>query len=74
MKVYEQTNEEMGQFIIESVEKETGKSIFTFKIVKDENETLETIVVFEDKTVLMAMIEIQTIDGQYAARIRGNYI
>lgn len=76
MKIYEQNDQELGEFIHQSIEKEAGKKIFTIIFLgeKENVEELETLVVFEDKSVLNAVIFIQTIKGQLAARIRGNYI
>lgn len=76
MKIYNLDNPDPGVFIREMLEKETNEKIFTMRVWKDDpqNEELEVIVIFEDKSVLMATVEVETIQGKLAARIQGNYI
>lgn len=63
--------------IIKSIEKETGKKVFTLRIIEDEDEPkndIEVLIVFEDKNVMHAKITVQAIDGQLGCRVRGNFI
>jgi L-amino acid N-acyltransferase YncA len=75
MRIYEQGNkEEIAEALTKMLEKDAGKKIFTMRIVGETQEGLEVIVIFEDKSVLMGIISVQTIQGKLAARIQANYI
>lgn len=76
MKTYKQENGEPGDFIRETLEKEAGQKIFTIRVMEDnpKDQELELLVVFEDKSILIAMIQIETHEENLAARIKGNYI
>lgn len=75
MKIYYQTNEEeIEEAITRALCEITGKEVFAIRIIGENKKTLDTIIVFKDKSVLMAEVFIEKIDGQLAARVRGNYI
>lgn len=76
VKIYEQGNQDIVDALTQTLEKETGTKIFTLRILDDinEEEGFEAIVVFEDKSVLMTLFTVQTINGKIALRMRGNYI
>jgi hydrogenase maturation factor len=78
MKIYEQNDQELGDFINQTIEKEAGKKVFTIIFTNKGNDAqkdiLDALIVFEDKSVLEAMIFIEKIKGRLAARITGNYI
>lgn len=76
MKNYRQLKGDPGEFIRQTLEKEAEQKIFTMRVLENspDNEKLEILVVFEDKSILNAEIKVGTIDGQISARIKGNYI
>lgn len=75
MKIFQQDSEEdIVDSMTRMLEQETGTKIFTIKVLNQVEEGLETVVVFEDKSVLMGLISVQTIDGKLACRMQGNYI
>lgn len=75
MKIIEtDEQDDVVEAIIQTLEQETGNKIFTLRILDRNEEGLETIVVFEDKSVLMTLINVETINGKLACRMRGNYI
>lgn len=60
--------------IIEYVEQQTEKKVFTMRMLKELEEGLEVIIVFEDKAVLQGEIELLEIDDKLAVRMKGNFI
>ena len=74
--------EEMEQSIIkeitDKIEKDSGKTIFTLVVLDDEGtkekDMIEARIVFEDKSVLSAIITVQSVDGKLGVRVRGNYL
>lgn len=70
-------NEDLAKTIVRSLEKETGKKIFTMFFTPDQPEEnkLNAYIVFKDRAVLQIEIETEKIEGKImAARMRGNYI
>lgn len=75
MNIFNQEeDEDVVEAITRSLEEGTKKKIFTFKVLDRMDDNLESIVVFEDKSVLLANISVYTIDGNLACRMQGNYI
>lgn len=75
MKIFHQQNqEEIVESITRMIEQETKSNIFTLRILNEAEDGLETLVVLEDKSVLMGLISVQTIDGKLACRMQANYI
>jgi hypothetical protein len=75
MNVYEAENEEdLLDSMIQMLEQDTGKKIFTMKVLEHALEGLETLIVYEDKSVMMGMIKVGSIKGKLAIRMQGNYI
>jgi hypothetical protein len=75
MKIYQAENEEdFMDSIIAMLEQDTGKDIFTIRILGETETGLETLIVFNDKSVLMGMIHVGTVKGQLAIRMQGNFI
>lgn len=75
MNVYHAENEEdVAEAITRTLEKETGKRIFTMRIINDTEEGLETLVVFQDKSMIHGMVTVMEIHGQLACRIKADYI
>lgn len=75
MKIFHQQNqEEIVESITRMIEQETKSNIFTLRILNEVEEGLEALVVLEDKSVLMGLISVQTIDGKLACRMQANYI
>ena len=75
MKIFNQGNkEEIVESIERMLESETGQKIFTLRVLDDVEEGLETLVVLEDKSVLMGLISVQEVQGKLAFRMQLNYI
>lgn len=66
--------EEITDALLNSIEEQTGKKIFTMRVINETEEGLDVIVVFTDKNILNGCISVQVIDGNLACRIRGNYL
>lgn len=75
MKVYHTKDDAnpIDEFL-KTIEEDTGKKIFTMKILNHPEEGLESVIVFEDKTVLYGLIKAEAIDGHMALRLQGNWI
>lgn len=75
MKIYELGDkEEIADALTRMLETDAGKKIFTMRIIGENEASLESIIIFEDKSVLMGKISVQTIKGKLAARMQGNWI
>jgi hypothetical protein len=75
MKIYEVNNQaDLADELIKTIEKDSKQKIFTLRIIGESDEKLETIIVFEDKTVLMGRIMVQEINGKMAFRVQGNFV
>lgn len=79
MNIYELNDEEMNEeriadALVETLERDTGKRVFTMRIFRDSEHGLESLIVFEDTSILTGVITVQTIDKKLAVRIQGNYI
>jgi hypothetical protein len=66
--------EDITDSLLEMLEKDTGKEIFTIRVLGDTKEGLETLIVFKDRTILMGLVNVGRVEGQIALRIQGNYI
>ena len=75
MKTYEaQEDEKMIETIIKTLEQDTGKKIFTLRVLDHTTESLEVLIVFDDKEILTGKIKVTTIEGKLAIRMQGNFI
>lgn len=75
MNIYQAENEEdFMDSMLQMLEQDTGKKIFTMRILDHSHDGLETLVVFEDKQVMMGIIKVGTIKGNMGIRMQGNYI
>ena len=75
MKIYEIKNkEDMADALLQMLEQETGERIFTLRIIEEFDDALETIVIFEDKRILLGKIGVQEINGKLAFRMKANFI
>jgi hypothetical protein len=75
MKIYEANNQaDLADELIKTLEMDAKQKIFTLRIIGESDERLETIIVFEDKSVLMGKIKVQEIEGKMAFRVQGNFI
>ena len=75
MNVYEaKDGEDFVDELIKMIEQDTGKKIFTMKILDHTKEGLETLVVYDDKSVMLGKIFIGSIKGKMAIRLQGNFI
>lgn len=75
MKIYEVNNQaDLADELIQTIEKDSKQKIFTLRIIGESDDRLETIIVFEDKSVLMGKIKVQEIEGKMAFRVQGNFI
>lgn len=66
--------DEIFDTVTTTVENETGKKIFTMRLLKDDDTQLELIVIFEDRSVLNALLTIGREDGLLVCRFQGNWI
>lgn len=67
-------HEDLHDALIEALEKETNKKIFTIRVLDEFDDHLDIIAIFEDRNVLMGEIYIEKIINNIAFRIRGNWI
>jgi hypothetical protein len=75
MNVYEATNEEdFVDDLIKMIEQDTGKKIFTMRILEHKTSGLDTLIIYEDKSVMMGKIKVGSIKGKLAIRMQGNFI
>lgn len=75
MKMYQQHSyENIADAIIRTLEQDSDKKVFTLAITGENEEGLDAIIVFEDKSILLSLISVMKHEGQLAARIRGNYV
>ena len=75
MRLYEaKDDEEIIETIINMIEQDTGKKIFTLRVLDSTPETLEVLIVFDDKEVLTGKIKVMDEEGNMAIRIQGNFI
>lgn len=75
MKIYEAEDEEdFMDTLLQTLEQDTGKKIFTMKVIEHTEKGLETLIVFEDKNIMWGIIKVQEIMGKMAIRIQGNYV
>ena len=75
MKIYElEDKEEIADALIQLMEEQTKKQVFTMRIVGEQKDCLEAFVCFKDKSVLMGKISVQSVNGKLACRIQGNFI
>jgi peptidyl-tRNA hydrolase len=75
MNIYELGDkEEIADVLIQMMEQQTQKKVFTLRVIGENDATLETVVVFDDKSVLKGKIFVQNVKGKLACRIQGNFI
>jgi hypothetical protein len=75
VKLFElEDEEEIADGLMRMMEQQTGQKIFTLRILGEKKNTLDSIIIFEDRTVLMGKITVEKRGGKLAARIQGNYI
>jgi hypothetical protein len=80
MNIFDAENEEdFVDSLIQIIEQDTGKKIFTIKVLDIEDTEdglcgLETLIVFEDKEVLKGRITITSVHEKLAIRMQGNFM
>jgi hypothetical protein len=75
MKMYQaKDDQDFIDSLLQMMEQDTQKKIFTMRILDHTEEGLDTLIVFEDKQVLMGIIKVQTIRGKLAIRVQGNFV
>jgi len=75
MRIYKVENQgDLADELIQTIEKDSKQKIFTLRIIGESDENLETIIVFEDRSVLMGKIKVEEIEGNMAFRVQGNFI
>jgi len=75
MRIYKVNNQaDLADELIQTIEKDSKQKIFTLRIIGESDENLETIIVFEDRSVLMGKIKVEEIEGNMAFRVQGNFI
>jgi tRNA U34 5-carboxymethylaminomethyl modifying enzyme MnmG/GidA len=84
-EVHASNDEEIADIMIQELEQQTGKEVFTMRIVGEHEKALEAIVVFTDRSVLMGKITVgsaaevfgesdEAVKGKLSTRIQGNFI
>jgi hypothetical protein len=75
MNIYQaKDDQDFVDSLIQMLEQDTQKKIFTLRVLDHTVEGLETLIVFEDQSILMGMIKVQPIKGKIGLRMQGNYI
>jgi hypothetical protein len=75
MRLYQaKDDEDFMDSLLQMLEQDTDKKIFTMRVLAHTQEGLETLIVFEDKDILMGIIKVQTIQGKMAIRVQGDFI
>jgi hypothetical protein len=75
MKLYEAYNDEdIVEVLTKTLEDKADSKIFTFRTLGEVDDALEMVVVFENKMVLMGLINITGYEGRIACRVQGNFI
>lgn len=75
MNIYQAENEEdFVDSLIQMMEQDTGKKIFTMRVLEHTVQGLDALIVFEDKSILQGQIKVGSIKGKLAIRMQGNYI
>ncbi len=69
-------NVELAGVLLKLIEQKTRKEIFTLRILEKNNndQSLDSVIVFKDRSVLMGKIGVFEVNGSLACRIQGNYI
>jgi hypothetical protein len=67
-------DEEFIDTIINMIEQDTDKKIFTLRVLDSTPEALEVLIVFDDKEILNGVIKVLDGEGEMAIRIQGNFI
>lgn len=68
------SEDELGKELMKTVEQQTEKKVFTMRILGERENALDTVIIFDDKTVLMSKISVMEHEGNLAYRIQGDYI
>lgn len=74
MKVYEAEHEDLVESIIDMIQKDCEKEIFTMRIIDHTEEGIKTLVVFKDESILDGFLKVGSIKGKLAIRMQGNFI
>jgi hypothetical protein len=76
MNIYDAVvnEEDFVDSLIQMIEQDTGKKIFTMKVLDHTEDGLETLIVFEDKNILRGMIKVGTMNEKLAIRMQGNFM
>jgi len=75
MKIYQAKDDaDLIDQLIEMVEANSGKKIFTMRVLDHTADGLESLIVFEDQSILMGLIKVEGIGGKLALRIQANYV
>jgi len=68
-------NKELVDGLIEMIERDSGKEVFTMRVLDHTKDGLKSLIVFTDGKILKGEIKVQTtIDNKMALRLQGNYI
>lgn len=63
--------------ILEMMEKDTGKKVFTIRVLGDTDgneHAIDVIVVFKDQCIMMGHLIAEKIQGKLAIRVQGDFI
>lgn len=69
-----QDGEVLTDALVQMIEEETQKEIFTMRVLEHKPDGLESLIIFKDTSVLMGLIKVTDIQGKLALRLQGNYI
>ena len=76
MEIYEMTDDDVGRAVIDTLEMNTGKQIFTMRVLNNHREDnhIEFLAVFKSEEVINGKIFVEEMNGRMAFRIKANYI
>jgi hypothetical protein len=75
LKTFEpKDDEEVIEALMRIIEEDTGKEIFTMRVIDHTDDGLESIIVFKDESIIMGTIKVHMIGGKMALRMQANFI
>jgi hypothetical protein len=71
-----ETGKDIAETITEVLEHEAGKEIFTLRILDKnvDDQSIQMVIVFKDKSVLMANVTVPIVGNRLAVQLQGNFI
>lgn len=74
---YQKPGEDLVEAFHRMLETDTGKKIFTLRILEDHNDPdlgIEMLVVFDDKSILKGNLAFPDVFGSLALRMKANWL